>query len=60
MNKLKNYINGTWTESLSQQVIDVVNPASQEILATVPYGAETRKDIDLATESAIEAYKKLA
>ena len=58
MNVLKNYINGTWTESLSKQTIAVTNPANQEVLAKVPYGADTRKDVELATESASKAFKE--
>ncbi len=58
MNVLKNYINGAWTESLSKQAIAVINPANQEILAKVPYGIDTKKDIELATESASKAFKE--
>ncbi|MCK5440740.1 MAG: CoA-acylating methylmalonate-semialdehyde dehydrogenase [Maribacter sp.] len=58
MEILKNYINGTWIDSVSTQTIDVLNPANQEILAKVPYGADTAKDIATATESAAKAYKE--
>jgi malonate-semialdehyde dehydrogenase (acetylating) / methylmalonate-semialdehyde dehydrogenase len=58
MEILKNYINGTWIDSVSTQTIDVLNPASQEVLAKVPYGADTAKDIATATESAFTAYKE--
>jgi len=58
MNVLKNYINGAWTESLSKQAIAVINPANQEILAKVPYGIDTKKDIELATVSASKAFKE--
>lgn len=36
----------------------MLNPASQEVLAKVPYGADTAKDIATATESAFTAYKE--
>ncbi len=58
MNVLKNYINGAWTESLSKQTIAVINPANQEVLAKVPYGTDTGKDVGLATESASKAFKE--
>ncbi len=57
MNILKNYIDGAWVESASSQTIDVLNPASQEVLAKVPYGADTVKDVVLATESSAKAFK---
>ncbi|MFK5973372.1 MAG: CoA-acylating methylmalonate-semialdehyde dehydrogenase [Flavobacteriaceae bacterium] len=58
MESLKNYINGRWAESNSKQTIDVINPANQEILAKVPYGADTKKDVDQATLVAHKAYKE--
>ena len=56
MNILKNYINGTWVESVSIQTIDVVNPATQDVLAKVPFGSDTSKDVASAVESASIAY----
>ena len=58
MNSLKNYINGQWVESISQETIDVINPATQEVLAKVPYGEDTRKDVALATEAASKAFNE--
>lgn len=58
MNVLKNYINGAWVASNSNATLDVVNPASQKILAKVPYGPDTRKDVILAIESASKAYNE--
>lgn len=58
MNILKNYINGSWVESTSKQTIDVLNPANQELLAKVPYGNDTAKDVATATEFAFNAYKE--
>ena len=48
MEILKNYINGQWIESKEKQNIDVLNPASQEVLARVPYGAGTASDTELS------------
>ncbi len=58
MNVLKNYINGTWTPSVSQDTIDVVNPATQEVLAKVPCGLDSGKDIEMAVAAASIAYKE--
>jgi malonate-semialdehyde dehydrogenase (acetylating)/methylmalonate-semialdehyde dehydrogenase len=55
MEILKNYINGSWTESREQQTTNVVNPANQEILAKVPYGENTVADVNLAVAAAAEA-----
>lgn len=57
MEILKNYINGAWVNSASIETMDVLNPANQEVLAKVPYGADTAKDINVAAESAFDAYK---
>ncbi|MFA5327013.1 MAG: CoA-acylating methylmalonate-semialdehyde dehydrogenase [Prolixibacteraceae bacterium] len=56
MEVLKNYINGQWTESKETTTINVVNPANQEVLAKVPYGEKTVKDVELAVSSAAEAF----
>lgn len=58
MRILKNYIDGDWVASSSDQSIDVVNPALQEVMAKVPYGPETKKDVAKATESAVNAFKE--
>ncbi len=58
MEILKNYINGEWIKSVSNESIDVVNPALQEILAKVPYGSETAKDVNKAVEYASASAKE--
>jgi malonate-semialdehyde dehydrogenase (acetylating) / methylmalonate-semialdehyde dehydrogenase len=58
MEILKNYINGSWTESREQQTANVVNPANQEILAKVPYGENTVADVNAAVAAAAEALKE--
>ena len=57
MEILKNYINGSWTESREQQTTNVVNPANQEVLAKVPYGENTVADVNSAVAAAVEALK---
>ena len=56
MNMLKNYINGNWVDSVSKETIDVVNPATGEILGKVPSGEDTAGDVQNATRAAHEAY----
>jgi len=56
MNVLKNYINGAWQKSNSNETLDVLNPASQEVLAKVPYGSNTSIDVMAATVCASKAY----
>jgi malonate-semialdehyde dehydrogenase (acetylating) / methylmalonate-semialdehyde dehydrogenase len=58
MNVLRNYINGTWTDSVCTETKDVLNPATNEVLAKVPYGATTAQDINKAVESAHKAYEE--
>ncbi|NOY95024.1 MAG: CoA-acylating methylmalonate-semialdehyde dehydrogenase [Chlorobi bacterium] len=58
MEVLKNYINGSWVGSKEHGVINVVNPANQEVLAKVPYGAKTSGDAERAVAAASEALKE--
>ena len=57
MEVLKNYIHGIWSESMEGETIGVVNPANQEVVAKVPFGEKTAKDVDAAVQSAGEAFK---
>ncbi len=54
MNKLKNYINGEWVASSATDYWNVVNPASQEVMAQVPSG--TTADVDAAVKGAEAAF----
>ncbi len=56
MEILKNYINGQWVESSCRETIDVVNPATAEVLAKVPFGDATANDLNAAVEIAHAAY----
>ncbi|MGG0126083.1 methylmalonate-semialdehyde dehydrogenase [Bacillus velezensis] len=53
--KLKNYINGEWIESKTDQYEDVVNPATKEVMCQVPIS--TREDVEYAVRSASEAFQ---
>ncbi|MGQ9638263.1 MAG: CoA-acylating methylmalonate-semialdehyde dehydrogenase [Thermodesulfobacteriota bacterium] len=52
--ELKNYINGEWVESRSKERWDVINPATQKLLARVPMS--TREEVLQAIKSAKEAF----
>lgn len=56
MEILHNYIDGNWVKSKEDNTIDVVNPASQEMLGKVPYGNNTDADVANAVESASNAF----
>jgi betaine-aldehyde dehydrogenase len=49
------YINGEFTKGNSQDEIEVTNPATEEVLDTVPRG--TAEDVESAVRSGGEAYK---
>jgi malonate-semialdehyde dehydrogenase (acetylating) / methylmalonate-semialdehyde dehydrogenase len=53
---LKNYINGAWVSSSSNQTLDVPNPATNELLTKVP--VSTNEDVNAAVVAAKEAFTK--
>ncbi|MGO4890527.1 CoA-acylating methylmalonate-semialdehyde dehydrogenase [Anaerobacillus sp. MEB173] len=53
---LKNFIGGQWIESKSEQIEEVPNPATGEVIARVPLS--TREDLDNAVVVAKEAFQK--
>ncbi|WEG17180.1 CoA-acylating methylmalonate-semialdehyde dehydrogenase [Alkalihalophilus pseudofirmus] len=54
--ELKNYINGEWVASNGKDTLEVPNPATGEILASVPIS--TKEDVDQAVKAANVAFKK--
>ena len=52
--RLENYIDGEWVESESDQVLDIINPATQKTIAKVPMS--TGDEVNAAVEAAKEAY----
>jgi acyl-CoA reductase-like NAD-dependent aldehyde dehydrogenase len=48
------YINGTWTPSASDTALDVVNPATEEVIDSVPAGDPA--DVDRAVAAARAAF----
>ncbi len=53
--RVKNYVNGAWTESLGKETVDIINPANGKILGHTPLG--TAEDVDRAVQAAKEAFK---
>ncbi|MGH6927112.1 MAG: aldehyde dehydrogenase family protein, partial [Dongiaceae bacterium] len=51
--RYRHFINGQWVDSTGKEIIDVENPATQEIVATVPRG--TADDADRALIAARNA-----
>ncbi len=52
---LKLFVNGQWVESECKERIDVVNPATGKLLASIPLGSA--RDVALAVESARKAWQ---
>ena len=53
-NDLNFYINGEWVRSESNELIDVINPANEEVIGQVAAG--TKEDIDKAVSAALDAF----
>ena len=53
-NDLNFYINGEWVKSESNETIDVINPANEEVVGQVTAG--TKGDIDRAVSAALNAF----
>jgi betaine-aldehyde dehydrogenase len=53
--ELKNYIDGKWQASSSNEVIPVINPATQEIIAKAPRA--TKEDTERAISVAKAAFE---
>ena len=48
------FVNGKWVDSTATESIPVVNPATEETIASVPRG--TAEDVDLAARAAAESF----
>lgn len=53
---VKNYIGGEWVDASTSATEPVYNPATGEVIATVPLS--TKEDVDKAVQAANEAFKK--
>ena len=56
MEVIKNYINGHWVESKSTETLDVVNPATTEVLARVPLS--TPSEVETTIQAAKNAFQE--
>ncbi|MCW2668943.1 MAG: aldehyde dehydrogenase [Frankiales bacterium] len=54
MDRTQLYVGGTWIDSASGRTIDVVNPATEEVIARVAAGSPA--DVDLAVAAAKDAF----
>lgn len=52
---IKNFINGQWTASSGTDHVDIVNPATGELIDQTPMG--TAADVDAAVQAASAAFK---
>src|SRR6202521_5073360 len=52
--KLRNYVNGVWRASTATEFVEVVNPATAEVLTSTPLS--TRADVEAAVQTAAEAF----
>lgn len=53
--KVKLLIDGEWVESQSTEWHDIVNPATQQVLAKVPFA--TAAEVDAAVSAAQRAFR---
>merc|ERR1712098_534584 len=53
-NYTQQYINGEWIDSESNETIDVINPATEEVIGKVAKGNE--KDVEKAVQAAHDVY----
>jgi len=52
--KLRNYVNGAWRASTATEFVEVINPATAEVLTSTPLS--TRADVDSAVQTAADAF----
>src|ERR1035438_1445899 len=52
--RLQNFIDGTWSPSTSEQTLNVINPASTQVLAQVPLSPAA--DVNKAADCAARAF----
>jgi len=54
--RLLNYINGEWRQSAAADYLEVINPATSEVLAQVPLSPAA--EVDEAAQAAAQAFKE--
>ena len=55
LDKKKFYINGEWVNPKSNQTIDIINPATEDVCAKISLG--NKDDVNEAVQSAKIAFK---
>ncbi len=58
LDKKKFYINGEWIDPKSNQTIDIINPATEDVCAKISLG--NKEDVNEAVQSAKNAFKTWA
>ena len=53
-NNQKFYINGKWVDPISKDILDVINPANEEIIAQISLG--NKEDLDIAVNAAKNSF----
>ncbi|WP_278926792.1 aldehyde dehydrogenase family protein [Staphylococcus auricularis] len=53
-NYTKQYINGEWVDSNSNETLEVINPATEEVIGTIANG--NKEDVDQAVKAAKDVY----
>jgi len=56
MEKILNYINGEWVESKATEFVDVLNPATAELMGRTPLSSKT--EVDAAAGAASQAFSE--
>ncbi|MBI4150223.1 aminobutyraldehyde dehydrogenase [Candidatus Woesearchaeota archaeon] len=54
--KYQMFIDGKWVDSQSKETLDIVNPATSDVLASVPKG--NKEDVNAAVDAARRAFNK--
>ncbi|MFJ7973639.1 aldehyde dehydrogenase family protein [Psychrobacillus sp. NPDC096389] len=54
LNHTKHYINGEWVDSTITETIEVINPATEEVIGKISSG--TKEDVNRAVQAAKEAF----
>jgi 1-pyrroline dehydrogenase len=54
--RMKNFVGGEWVDAAEGGTMEVINPATGEVIAEVPRG--TQADVDRAVEAAKKAYEE--
>ena len=55
MQRLNNFVNGTWAASSATETVDVRNPATTEVLALAPLSPA--EEVDKAAQAALAAFR---